>query len=503
MQRARTFILLLTIPLLAGGPGCAPQGTGSVDAAPAAPVEDATPAADAAPGDSARSQEAASLGDSGAKPPLCGNGVVEPGESCDGTAHGGQSCKSLGFDGGQLRCTLACAFDTLLCTRCGNGKVEAGERCDGNCPTSCPASAPCLGWTLVGSSSSCDAECLSYTKPCGGGCPKNSPPSNQLGSQLFTGDFANEQDRITSTGSCTLYGRDAVFAWQAPAAGIYDFSACAMGSFLYGGSKVKRSSCAVTVSVLAGAQCVAGVQVLACKSSPNASVRMTLSAGQQVLVAASFGFDDNCSGGICDLDAPYWISIAQCTPACTGKLCGDDGCGGSCGSCKTGTSCSAGKCSCSPACAGKLCGDDGCGGSCGSCKTGTTCSAGKCSCSPVCAGKSCGDDGCGGSCGSCKTGSWCSAGKCVPSTQVCDPVTNSGCTSPEGCWLLSTEQPVCALTGSGKQGAGCSSTSSCAGGHGCFAGTCRKICELFSGAGCASSQSCTGVSGWTSHGACQ
>jgi Subtilase family len=33
-----------------------------------------------------------------------------------------------------------------------------------------------------------------------------------------------------------------------------------------------------------------------------------------------------------------------CTPQCSGKVCGDDGCGGSCGTCGTGQTCSAGVC---------------------------------------------------------------------------------------------------------------------------------------------------------------
>jgi hypothetical protein len=67
---------------------------------------------------------------------------------------------------------------------------------------------------------------------------------------------------------------------------------------------------------------------------------------------------------------------------CTGKSCGDDGCGESCGSCAKGSSCSpAGQCvagACVPTCGGAVCGDDGCGGSCGSCAAGSTCNAGAC-----------------------------------------------------------------------------------------------------------------------------
>ncbi len=73
-----------------------------------------------------------------------------------------------------------------------------------------------------------------------------------------------------------------------------------------------------------------------------------------------------------------------CTPACEGKECGDDGCGGSCGSCSEEEKCnSLGKCykedTCTPNCAGKECGDNGCGGSCGTCGSGKTCNpSGRC-----------------------------------------------------------------------------------------------------------------------------
>ena len=87
------------------------------------------------------------------------------------------------------------------------------------------------------------------------------------------------------------------------------------------------------------------------------------------------------------------------TCSCTGKNCGDDGCGGSCGICEEGSICNNGVC-CTPNCSGKSCGDNGCGGSCGTCPNGVTCNNGIC-CNKNCAGKKCGDDGCGGSCGTC------------------------------------------------------------------------------------------------------
>ena len=106
-----------------------------------------------------------------------------------------------------------------------------------------------------------------------------------------------------------------------------------------------------------------------------------------------------------------------CTPSCAGRDCGDNGCGGECGTCDFGDSCTAaGQCEaiCVPDCTGKQCGDDGCGGTCGTCE-GTCTAGGQCqgTCVPSCTGKTCGDDGCGGSCGTCSGGLTCSnAGAC-------------------------------------------------------------------------------------------
>ena len=105
--------------------------------------------------------------------------------------------------------------------------------------------------------------------------------------------------------------------------------------------------------------------------------------------------------------------------ACEGRVCGDDGCGGSCGACGEGQECSdAGICVavCTPFCENKECGDDGCGGSCGECDDDLVCAGGLCrpGCQPYCpALVPCGDDGCGGSCGECDGQQSCVGGECV------------------------------------------------------------------------------------------
>src|SRR5688572_24047122 len=68
------------------------------------------------------------------------------------------------------------------------------------------------------------------------------------------------------------------------------------------------------------------------------------------------------------------LESLPCLPSCGTRVCGDDGCGGSCGTCRGTLVCNTreGRCSntCTPDCSGRTCGDDGCGGSCGACPGG-------------------------------------------------------------------------------------------------------------------------------------
>ncbi len=219
---------------------------------------------------------------------------------------------------------------------------------------------------------------------------------------------------------------------------------------------------------------------------------------------------------------------AVCFSDCSGKACGDDGCGGSCGVCGKGEVCTGeGKC-CAPSCAGKTCGDDGCGGSCGKCDEalrcdGSVCVEGvpagcvpsdapgcggcgcedcviahddycetdswdaicatlcdtrcgaDCPCIPNCDDKHCGDDGCGGSCGECSEGTWCTpAGKC---SDECI----SSCTGKE-----------CGDDGCGE------SCGECAPDHLCFEGLCQPACDGIPWEGCCDGEALKycGEEGW-------
>ncbi|MBM4371861.1 MAG: hypothetical protein FJ098_09415, partial [Deltaproteobacteria bacterium] len=177
--------------------------------------------------------------------------------------------------------------------------------------------------------------------------------------------------------------------------------------------------------------------------------------------------------------------MADCIPSCVGKACGEDGCGGSCGTC-TGAqeSCVQGTCVCQGACTGKACGPDGCGGSCGDCldcdghAADYLCTAaGTCidPCCPSCAGKACGaDDGCAGACiGTCPTGQSCINYACVPN---CVP----SCTGKE-----------CGGNGCGG------SCGTCPAGLQCLAsGQCQTVCDLACTGKACGSDGCGGFCGF-------
>jgi cysteine-rich repeat protein len=74
---------------------------------------------------------------------ICGNGVVEPGEGCEGNDLGGKTCRSYGFEQGNPVC-ISCAIDIRSCTgteQCGNGRDDDGDGdidcTDDECTSAC------------------------------------------------------------------------------------------------------------------------------------------------------------------------------------------------------------------------------------------------------------------------------------------------------------------------------------------------------------------------------
>ncbi len=209
---------------------------------------------------------------------------------------------------------------------------------------------------------------------------------------------------------------------------------------------------------------------------------------------------EDCASCVVDCGCPEGTFCTDgecsCVPDCTGKDCGSDGCGGSCGQCDDGVFCTEDSCEdgacvfpskegscaggdglclegacCIPNCGNKKCGPDGCGGICGACIENAECvDDGKCSCpgescgpvccpagevcageeccTPSCNGKECGDDGCGGSCGSCTGKLECVDGECA-GTLSCKDL--QGCLSACGTSACQQECQASASNESNQQ----------------------------------------------------
>ncbi|MBU1220707.1 DUF4215 domain-containing protein [Myxococcota bacterium] len=94
--------------------------------------------------------------------PSCGNGTVEGTEACDGIDLNGESCISRGFSGGTLKCTEACTIDETGCSSCPNGVREGDEACD----TSDFGSRTCLTEGFGGGTLTCTGTCQISTAGC-------------------------------------------------------------------------------------------------------------------------------------------------------------------------------------------------------------------------------------------------------------------------------------------------------------------------------------------------
>jgi formylglycine-generating enzyme required for sulfatase activity len=157
------------------------------------------------------------------------------------------------------------------------------------------------------------------------------------------------------------------------------------------------------------------------------------------------GCSDGCVEGAC------------CTPSCKGRLCGDDGCGGTCGGCEGELACVDGACGCAPAASFACCEDgaavcsyDSCGhleGAVEACALG--CLDGSC-CGHCAEGHLCTADGscvCGDLGTACPDGFACEGGHCVggQDDEVYVPagVFVMGCTAAAGgaCAMRPEEMP--------------------------------------------------------------
>lgn len=87
----------------------------------------------------------------------CGNGVLDPGESCDGNDFGGATCQSLGYDQGALTCNN-CAVDI---SGCSNTPQPGAGQLYSHCldAVNCPGLDGCATVTMEGQTDPYDGFC--------------------------------------------------------------------------------------------------------------------------------------------------------------------------------------------------------------------------------------------------------------------------------------------------------------------------------------------------------
>lgn len=137
---------------------------------------------------------------------MCGDGIIQDGEDCDASATGEATCQTLGFDTGQVVCK-ACKYDTTLCVkRCGNGVLDLGESCDGT--LNVPA---CTNWGF----NACSDSCVVDTRRCLSTSPFETGPELTVdkGGNTVLGDMSP-----TGPGDVVMvvpaFNRIEIFPWN-------------------------------------------------------------------------------------------------------------------------------------------------------------------------------------------------------------------------------------------------------------------------------------------------
>jgi hypothetical protein len=339
------------------------------------------------------------------------------------------------------------------CTPQCAGKVCGGDGCGGVCGT-CDAGKNCASGQCVSNvppiAWSCSASFYGAVDGCDCGCGALDPDCAEPGATLF--GCAQGDASCDAAGKCVKTG-DPTLLWTCAESyydaldgcdcgcGVIDPDCAAAGATLYGCPQ-EATGCspggtcigvgeppppawtcpASRYGGLDGCDCGCGVR------DPDCDV-----GGADL-----YGCPQDATGcslaGTCIIDG--------CTPSCTGRACGPDSCGGTCGQCGGDAVCNtAGQCvsdgvpaswTCNP---GLYDNNIACNCDCGAsdpdcanvtlpvegCEVGALgCDAvGSCVypevCVPQCDGRECGGDRCEGSCGTCSSADFCSAeGECLP-----------------------------------------------------------------------------------------
>lgn len=95
---------------------------------------------------------------------VCGNNIIEGDEVCDLNQLNGETCASLGYEGGVLGCLLTCTdYNLLGCFICGNEVIDIAEDCEGGFV---PEEVTCQSLGFEAGWVECGDDCLYDTSEC-------------------------------------------------------------------------------------------------------------------------------------------------------------------------------------------------------------------------------------------------------------------------------------------------------------------------------------------------
>jgi|GEM_PF-1743636 len=408
---------------------------------------------------------------------------------CSGGCPANPSWQSCGYCGYTTDCSGRCPSDPRV--SCGYCGMTAD--CNGNCPANpsgqscgyCGLTTDCSGGCPANPSGQFCGYC-GYTTDCSGMCPAN-PSGQSCGYCGLTTDCSGGCPANPSGQSCGYCGYTTDCSGMCPSDPRVSCGYCGMTADCNGNCPANPSGqscgyCGLTTDCSGG-----------CPANPS---------GQ---FCGSCGGETYCDGScslLCGINQVcYGTPASCCTPNCNSKTCGSDGCGGSCGTCPDGQTCS------NENCVSIFCPDGNCVPGTSDCTSGTEIkcifdyaspggfSCGKrvdvgnwclaypstpvlmpdcsCGCTPNCNGKQCGSDGCVGSCGPQTANCPLTYGTCsVTGTKTCSGTSYGTCQGTD-------PRPAnCAGKKCGDDGCG-GSCGTCT--YGCTSGQCNA---------CASSGDC-------------
>jgi hypothetical protein len=186
---------------------------------------------------------------------VCGNGMVDGDEICDGAELGEETCLTQGFDEGELSCLPDCTgYDTSACLTavCGDGMAVGDELCDGLDT----ADSTCLTEGFDSGTLACMKDCATLDTSGCGSCGNNQVD----GAETCDGVWLEGQDCLSQgftsgelgcaldcasydTAGCGLCGNDLVDGTEVCDGVDLGASDCATFGFTGGGMVVCEAGC--------------------------------------------------------------------------------------------------------------------------------------------------------------------------------------------------------------------------------------------------------------------